>query len=115
MFIKRYKLIIQYDGSSFFGWQLQPNRKTIQGEIEKAIINITSSINRIPIYGSGRTDTGVHAKGQVAHMDIDTNLTPEQLLQALNANLSKNIKIMSIQECNLDFQARFDATKREYK
>jgi len=115
MFIKRYKLIIQYDGSSFFGWQLQPNKKTIQGEIEEAIINITSSINRIPIYGSGRTDTGVHAKGQVAHMDINTNLTPEQLLQALNANLSKNIKIMSIQECNLDFQARFDAIKREYK
>ena len=113
--IKRYRLIIQYDGSLFFGWQLQPNKKTIQGEIEKAIQKIISSEHRIPIYGSGRTDTGVHANGQVAHMDINTHLNPEELLHALNGNLTNDIRIVSVELSHLDFQSRFDAIKREYR
>ncbi len=70
----RFKITIQYDGSSFSGWQLQKNRKTVQGEIENAIKVISRSKLRIPVHGSGRTDSGVHAYGQVAHFDLDTKI-----------------------------------------
>ena len=77
--MRRYKIIIQYDGSFFSGWQLQKNKTTVQGEIENALKIITSSRERIIIKGAGRTDAGVHAIGQVAHFDIDTSLKREDL------------------------------------
>ena len=72
--MERFKLTIQYDGLEFFGWQLQAKERTVQGVIEKAIQKISGSDSRIAIHGAGRTDTGVHAFGQVAHVDLDTKM-----------------------------------------
>ena len=111
----RYKIIIQYDGSSFSGWQLQKNRDTVQGEIENALKIISGSNDRIAVHGSGRTDSGVHAYGQVAHFDLETNLKSIDLCNAINSNTSQNCKIMSIEKVANDFESRFDAIKRRYR
>ena len=113
--MQRYKIIIQYDGSSFSGWQIQKNRKTVQGEIENALGIISGSKNRIAVHGAGRTDSGVHAYGQVAHFDLDTNLTSTDLSNAINSNTSEDCRIMSIEKVESDFESRFDATKRRYR
>ena len=112
--MRRYKIIIQYDGSFFNGWQLQNEKKTVQGEIENALKVITKSKNRFPIKGSGRTDSGVHALGQVAHFDIDTRLTDLELKNAINFYTSKHCKIMSLCKISSDFNSRHDALKRTY-
>ena len=111
----RFKITIQYDGSSFSGWQLQKNRKTVQGEIENALKVISRSKLRIPVYGSGRTDSGVHAYGQVAHFDLDTKLDSSELCNAINSNTAKECKIMSVVESDNGFESRFDARKRWYR
>tara|TARA_B100000700_G_C14902468_1_gene788050 strand:+ start:408 stop:1151 length:744 start_codon:yes stop_codon:yes gene_type:complete len=113
--LQRYKIIIQYDGSSFSGWQLQKNRNTVQGEIENALRIISGSKDRIAVNGSGRTDSGVHAYGQVAHFDLDTNLTSVDLSNAINSNTSEDCRIMSIEKVSSDFESRFDAIKRRYR
>ena len=74
----RYKIIIQYDGTSFNGWQIQKGHQTIQGELEKALKNFMSK--EIAVYGSGRTDSGVHALGQVAHFDLSKKIFPLNLI-----------------------------------
>jgi len=112
--LHRYKIIIQYDGSFFSGWQLQNEKKTVQGEIENALKVITKSKSRFPIKGSGRTDSGVHALGQVAHFDIDTRLTDQELKNAINFYTSKHCKIMSLCKTSSDFDSRHDALKRTY-
>ena len=112
--MRRYKIIIQYDGSFFSGWQLQKDKKTVQGEIENALKIITDSKERITIKGSGRTDAGVHAIGQVAHFDIDTSLKEEELKNAINYYISNHCKIMSISLPDNKFDSRYDAIKRTY-
>ena len=104
--MRRYKIIIQYDGSFFSGWQLQKDKKTVQGEIENALKIITNSKERITIKGSGRTDAGVHAIGQVAHFDIDTSLKEEELKNAINYYTSNHCKIMSVSLANNNFDSR---------
>ena len=96
--MNRYKITIQYDGSSFSGWQLQKNRNTVQGEIENALKIISGSKDRIAVHGAGRTDSGVHAYGQVAHFDLDTNLKSIRSFKAINSNTSQDCKIMSIEK-----------------
>jgi|TARA_B110001454_G_scaffold18191_2_gene16584 tRNA pseudouridine38-40 synthase len=113
--LRRFKITIQYDGSSFSGWQLQKNLRTVQGEVEDALKIISGSKFRIPVHGSGRTDAGVHAYGQVAHFDIDTKLDPIKLCDAINANTTKDCKIMSALEVNSKFESRFSAKKRWYR
>ena len=113
--LHRYKTIIQYDGSSFSGWQLQKNKKTVQGDIENALRIISGSKNRIAVHGAGRTDSGVHAYGQVAHFDLDTNLTTIELSSAINANTSEDCRIMSIEKVDNNFDSRFDAIMRRYR
>ncbi len=112
--MRRYKIVIQYDGSYFSGWQLQKNQKTVQGEIENAIKIITNSESRIPLKGSGRTDAGVHAMGQVAHFDLDTHLTVIEIKNALNFYTDEHCKIMSVCKVHNDFDSRYDAKKRTY-
>lgn len=113
--MERFKLTIQYDGLEFFGWQLQAKERTVQGVIEKAIQKISGSDSRIAIHGAGRTDTGVHAFGQVAHVDLDTKMKENDLKSALNGNLPFTCRIMNVEKADADFQARFDATKRHYR
>ena len=108
--MSRYKITIQYDGTNYFGWQMQSQKRTIQSEIEKALAPLNTN-NRVIITGAGRTDTGVHAFGQVAHFDLDTNLKTTQLLSALNARLPDDIRIIDVAETGDEFHARFSARK----
>ena len=111
----RYKIVIQYDGSFFKGWQLQKNQKTVQGDIENALMTISGSKSRVIVNGSGRTDAGVHAIGQVAHFDLDNHLTEKQLKNALDFYTDENCKIMSLCKTHDRFDSRFDAKNRTYK
>lgn len=107
-----YKLDIQYDGTNYSGWQIQDNAKTIQGEIE-AKLNIILQ-KKIGIIGSGRTDTGVHAFGQVANFNIDCEIDERRVFNSLNAMLDNDIAIVSIEKVDDNFHSRFDATRRSY-
>ena len=110
---KNYQLIISYDGSSFFGWQIQNDVRTIQGEIEKELKSIFK-VNNINLIGSGRTDSGVHANGQVANFKMKTNMREEQIKHAINRKLSNDIFIKNCKVVSDDFNSRFSAIKREY-
>ena len=112
--MSRYKITIQYDGTNYFGWQIQSHTRTIQSEIEAALAPLNTN-KRVGITGAGRTDTGVHAFGQVAHFDLDTNLKTNQLLNALNARLPDDIRIIDVKETGDEFHARFSARKRYYR
>ena len=107
-------MIVQYDGTDFFGWQVQAKGRTVQGDIESALQKI-HLYEKIKLNGSGRTDSGVHAKGQVASIKIDSLLTGEQLVKAINRFLEKDVRIMSCTEEDEDFHARFSAKERQYE
>jgi len=110
----RYKITIKYDGSYFSGWQLQKNQNTVQGLLEKIFQKICKVSNRIVVFGSSRTDTGVHAFGQVAHVDLSLKLNNQKIKNALNGNLPWYCEVSKVEKVNLDFNARFNATSREY-
>ncbi len=112
--MSRYKINIQYDGTNYFGWQMQLQQRTIQAEIENALVPLNND-KRVKITAAGRTDTGVHALGQVAHFDLNTKLKPVQLLKALNARLPKDIRILEVAAKGDEFHARFSAIKRHYR
>jgi tRNA pseudouridine38-40 synthase len=107
-----YKISIQYDGSDFFGWQSQPNGNTIQDELTKAIFQISSE--NVNLIGSGRTDSGVHALGQVANFTISNSIDGYKFKHSLNSILPPAISIKNIKQVNDDFHSRFDAKKRSY-
>jgi len=107
-----YKLIIEYDGSRYHGWQRQKEDRSIQGEIEKALKTITTC--SITLIGSGRTDAGVHAQGQVANFKCTTRLGPEDLMNGLNHLLENDIVIKVCQPVSADFHARYDAKSKVY-
>lgn len=109
----RYKLTIEYDGSRYRGWQFQREVPTIMGKLMDAVKDVYR-IDDFELYGSGRTDSGVHALGQVAHLDIDSNLQPAKAIVALNAALPHSINILDIQPVNSRFHARYDAVMRSY-
>lgn len=108
----RYSLHIEYDGTSFAGWQVQKGQTTIQGEIEKAIQIILKQ--KTSITGAGRTDSGVHARGQVAHFDFSNNLDVIQFQRSLNGLLPREIRIQDCERVSEDFHARFSAKDRKY-
>ena len=109
-----YQIIIEYDGTTYNGWQYQKNGSSIQNEIEKALRKLLKK--KIRIIGSGRTDAGVHAVGQSANFFCDKIEDNKKFLNSLNYFLSKkNISISSIKKKNLNFHSRFDAKKRTYK
>ncbi|MCH9634459.1 MAG: tRNA pseudouridine synthase A [Chlamydiae bacterium] len=109
---RRYRLTIAYDGTKFSGWQIQPNAKTIQEELQKAL----STILRTPlsIVGSGRTDQGVHAKGQVAHFEVDHGLDHERVLLSLNGLLPTQIRVKALDIVDKDFHACYSAKTKIY-
>ncbi len=108
----RLKLILQYDGSAFHGWQIQREERTVQGELEAALEQLTST--RRPVIGSGRTDRGVHATGQVAVASLPDTWQPEKLEKALSAVLPNDIWIKSVEPASPEFHPRYDAVKRTY-
>lgn len=110
---RNFKLIIEYDGSGYSGWQRQKDPNTIQGAIEQAIHRLTG--NSITLIGSGRTDAGVHALGQAANFHADTRLTAEDIGRALNSLLPGDIVILSCTEMPESFHARFDAVSKLYR
>ena len=112
MSLKNYKITISYDGTSLHGWQIQKNSRTVQGDIENALEKIFNQ--KINLIGSGRTDSGVHALGQVANFKVSTSMTPDELKNALNGNLRRDIFIINCNEVSIDFHSRFSAVKREY-
>ena len=111
--MKRIKIVVQYVGTNYAGWQVQKNEKTVQGEIEQALFNLFNQ--KIEVFASGRTDAGVHAFMQVAHFDCETKMPAEKIFYALNAHLPDDIKILSSCEVSKDFHARFNAKKKTYE
>jgi len=109
----RYKLVIEYDGTPFAGWQIQANGPSVQGTLAAAIEAFCG--DRVQIQGAGRTDAGVHALGQVAHVDLAKDTDPETVRDALNAHLRPHpIAVLTAEIVAPDFDARFSATRRHY-
>ncbi len=109
----RFKIRVSYDGTGYFGWQVQPNAVTVQEKIEKVLLQLSGEV--IKIHGSGRTDRGVHARGQVAHFDLRKSFTPKALGRGLNALLPDDIRIMRIENVATDFHARKHVAEKEYR
>lgn len=109
----RFKLYIEYEGTRYSGWQKQENAKTIQGSLIKAAIDVFDEDFK-DLQGSGRTDSGVHAICQVAHLDVKTMLAPEIIRMKLNDLLPHDINILEVEKTNREFHARHDAKSRSY-
>jgi tRNA pseudouridine38-40 synthase len=111
--MERYKVILAYDGSGFFGSQMQAKSRTVQGEFEKALRKLGWTGRSVIM--AGRTDTGVHASGQVAAFDLDWSHPTEKLFKAIEANLPPDLAVRSLSPAPADFHPRFDAVSRQYR
>jgi tRNA pseudouridine38-40 synthase len=107
-----FKLTIQYDGTDFHGWQMQDELRTVQGELTAALSLIGGS--PVVIHGSGRTDAGVHAEGQVASVKLERDITPEKLRAAINGNVGKDVRILAAEVVADDFHARYSVREKTY-
>ncbi|HKZ80854.1 MAG TPA: tRNA pseudouridine(38-40) synthase TruA [Pyrinomonadaceae bacterium] len=107
-----YKLTIQYDGTDFHGWQIQDELRTVQGELTRALSLIEG--RPVIVHGSGRTDAGVHAEGQVASAQLKRQITPEKLRAAINGNLDGDLRVMGVEVVADDFHARYSALGKSY-
>lgn len=109
----RVKLTIEYDGGPFVGWQRQTNGRSVQHALEEAFAAFCGET--VSVRGAGRTDTGVHALGQVAHADLDRVFSPDRIRDALNAHLRPEpVAVLKVEEAAADFDARFSAIRRHY-
>ncbi len=111
--MRNIKLTIEYDGKCYNGWQKQPNKLNIQGEIERAIYNITKE--EVDLIGSGRTDAGVHALGQVANFKTNSQISIEKLPLAINSQLKNSIVIKEAEEVDERFHSRYNAKRKTYR
>ena len=111
--MRNIKLTIEYDGKCYNGWQKQPNKLNIQGEIERAIYNITKE--EVNLIGSGRTDAGVHALGQVANFKTNSEIPIEKLPLAINSQLKNSIVIKEAEEVDERFHSRYNAKHKTYR
>jgi tRNA pseudouridine38-40 synthase len=109
----RFRLTIEYAGTRYSGWQIQTNARTIQGELSRAIQEVTGE-DQFELYGSGRTDAGVHALAQIAHLDIRTEATAENLRRRINEALPSDINVLRMEPVRHRFHARHDAVARSY-
>lgn len=111
--MRNIRIDIEYDGTEFYGWQIQPNMRTVQGELKEAIKRITGE--EVKVIGAARTDRGVHATNQVANFFINKSISESDLKKGLNAVLSKDVYIKRLEEVKIDFHSRFDAISRVYR
>jgi len=111
--LQNFKLTIEYDGSAFQGWQIQPYGRTVQNEIQVSLTKMTKQ--QVVLIGSGRTDSGVHALGQVANFQCDTKITAQEFQRGLNSLLPDDIVIKSCQRVDDNFHSRFDAISKIYR
>lgn len=111
--MRNFKVTLAYDGTDFFGWQRQPGRRTVQQALEIAIGSILGV--RVNATASGRTDSGVHALGQVAHFYADTRIEPPTLVRAINAKLPEDVRILDVEEVPQAFHATLDARSKRYR
>lgn len=109
----RFKIIIEYEGTRFSGWQVQKNARTVQGELMTAFRTVFNT-NHFEFMGSGRTDAGVHALEQVAHLDVQTMLAPEIIRMKVNDELPADINVIEVEKASKTFHARHDASARSY-
>lgn len=109
----RYLMTFSYDGSKYKGYQKQPKEKTVQGELEKALKEMTGN-KKVDVHASGRTDAKVHAISQKAHFDFETKMTCDNIKKALNSLLPKDIYIKKVEEVNDTFHARYSVKAKEY-
>lgn len=110
--MRNIKLTIEYEGKDYNGWQKQPNHLNIQGEIEKAIQHITGE--EVDLIGSGRTDAGVHAFGQVANFKTNSDFPIEKMATAINSQLKQSIRVLKSEEVPLDFHSRYHCHQKTY-
>lgn len=108
-----FKLTIQYDGTDFHGWQMQGELRTVQGELTRALCLIDG--RDVVVHGSGRTDAGVHAEGQVANVDLHKQITEEKLRSAINGNVGKDVRVIEAKIVADDFHARYSAREKTYR
>lgn len=111
--MRRIRMIISYDGTNYVGWQVQPNGVSVQELLEKALYEITGETIRVE--GSGRTDSGVHARAQVAHFDTEARMAADKFAIAINTHLPRDIRVLYSEECDPSFHARFSAKQKQYR
>lgn len=110
--MKNYKMLIEYDGSRYYGWQRQPDHETIQGKLEKVLSLMCQ--REVEVIGAGRTDAGVHARGMVANAGMDTDLSAEEICAYLNRYLPDDIAVKEVREASPRFHARYNAVAKTY-
>ena len=111
--MQRYKIKIEYEGTSFVGWQFQKNGQSIQEVLQKAIFKFSNE--NVTVTGAGRTDSGVHALGQTAHFDLKKKISKKKILPAINQNIgNKPVTVLKVSKVTNKFHARYDAKKRTY-
>ncbi len=108
----KYKLLLQYDGTDFHGWQIQGDLRTVQGELTNALSLIEG--RAVNVHGSGRTDAGVHAEGQVASVEIAREISTAKLRAAINGNIGKDVRVLTVETAADDFHARYSALEKTY-
>jgi tRNA pseudouridine38-40 synthase len=111
--MRNLKLTLAYDGTSFHGWQVQPQLRTVQGELERALGKLFN--HDVAVTGSGRTDAGVHAHGQVANVETERTIDADSVLRGANALLPDDIRVLSVEEVSSDFHARRSARSKTYR
>src|ERR1700751_3629669 len=100
-----YRLLVQYDGTDFHGWQIQANLRTVQGELARVLSLLDD--REVTVHGSGRTDAGVYAEGQVANVQLQREISPDKLRNAINGNLEADVRVLSAEVVSDDFHARY--------
>lgn len=111
--MERIKLVVQYDGTNFCGWQLQPEKRTVQGEIEKVLAFLLKE--EVRLYASGRTDAGVSAYAQVCHFDTEKSVNEKKLCDSLNALLPEDVAVLTCEKVGEEFDSRFSVKKKTYQ
>ena len=106
-----YRLLLQYDGTDFHGWQMQSELRTVQGELTRVLSLLEGS--QVVVHGSGRTDAGVHAEGQVANVHLQREMSPPKLRSAINGNLAPDVRVVFVDIVPDDFHARYSARSKD--